>query len=122
MNASLPEGWTLARVREVSQSATVEVLSTTVPVVMHPYRHGNDVEAEPERLTPEVILSFGGLVLVKPRDEHDWYMGQVHGTEIVCWASYGPDLEEAIRALQVPADTRRRGAMPPDQQSPRASG
>ena len=99
MNASLPEGWTLARVREVSQSATAELLPTTVPVVLNSHPHGNDVEAEPERLTPEVILSFGGLVLVKPIDEPDWYMGQVHSTEIVCWASYGPDLEEAIRAL-----------------------
>nr|WP_246193387.1 IS5 family transposase [Kitasatospora atroaurantiaca] len=41
---------------------------------------------------------FHGLCLVRADD--DWYMGQLDSDgSVICWASYGPDLGEAIQGL-----------------------
>lgn len=47
---------------------------------------------------PDLILSFHDLCLAEAGDE--WFMGQIDTDgSVVCWASYGPDLAEAIRGL-----------------------
>ena len=47
---------------------------------------------------PEIILSFYDLCLIWADD--DWYLGHLDADgSIACWASCGPDLEEAIRGL-----------------------
>ena len=51
-----------------------------------------------DSLRPDVILSFHGLCLVRADD--DWYMGQLDSDgSVICWASYGSDLGEAIQGL-----------------------
>ncbi|MEW1701179.1 hypothetical protein [Streptomyces sp. NPDC091278] len=51
-----------------------------------------------EPLRPDVILAFHELCLV--RDDDEWFMGQLDKDgSVICWASYGSDLAEAIRGL-----------------------
>ncbi|MCX4721590.1 hypothetical protein OG818_38435 [Streptomyces virginiae] len=51
-----------------------------------------------EPLHPDVILAFHQLCLV--RDDGEWFMGQLDDDgSVICWASYGSDLAEAIRSL-----------------------
>ncbi|HZL04379.1 MAG TPA: hypothetical protein VFE45_02980 [Coriobacteriia bacterium] len=57
-----------------------------------------------ELLNPSVILSFSGLCLCLVRPQGSavgWWMGQLDADDgsIACWGDYGPDLEDAIRAL-----------------------
>jgi hypothetical protein len=52
------------------------------------------------QLTPSAILDCGGTCLVRNRDDGIWYMGsRAASGEIQCWAPYGNDLGNAIRAL-----------------------
>ena len=89
----LPPGWDLQRIR------AMEPLSELLIASEHHvyYQQGQELET----LKPACIISFSGLCLVRPIDEADWYMGDLDTTDgsIVCWASYGSDLAEAIRAL-----------------------
>jgi hypothetical protein len=49
-------------------------------------------------LQPEIIISFHELCLASADGE--WFMGSLDADgSVVCWASYGSDLEEAIRGL-----------------------
>ncbi len=51
-----------------------------------------------EPLQHDVILAFHELCLV--RDDGEWFMGQLDDDgSVICWASYGSDLAEAIRSL-----------------------
>ncbi|WP_411145589.1 hypothetical protein [Streptomyces sp. x-80] len=51
-----------------------------------------------EPLRPDVIHAFHELCLV--RDNGEWFMGQLDDDgSVICWASYGSDLAEAIRSL-----------------------
>lgn len=99
MEEALPDGWTLDRVREVAKDSAAKFESDDVRVLIESYPHGNNVEVELEPVEASVILRFHDLALVRPKGEDDWYMGQRLGQEIRCWASYGPDLEAAIRGL-----------------------
>jgi len=55
--------------------------------------HGHDDDTP---LQPDVILSFHDLCLAKVGD--GWFRGRFDTAgSIICWASYGPDLGEAIR-------------------------
>ena len=99
MEQSLPEGWTLQRVREVAQDPQARFETAAVRVVIETFPHGHTVDVELDPVEASVILCFHDLALVRPVDDDDWYMGQRVGEEIRCWASYGPDLEAAIRAL-----------------------
>ena len=91
---TLPEGWTLGRVREHAQAECAELIASdrTVPVT----QDGKDYEP----VDPSVILYVGGLYLVLARDEDDdWMMGAAEDDDtIVCWNYYGP-LADALRAL-----------------------
>ncbi|MFE3073894.1 hypothetical protein [Streptomyces sp. NPDC059247] len=51
-----------------------------------------------EPLRPDVILAFHEMCLV--RDDGEWFMGRLDDDGfVICWASYGSDLAEAIRSL-----------------------
>ncbi|BAU87696.1 hypothetical protein SLA_6830 [Streptomyces laurentii] len=94
MNAGLPDGWTIERLRSVSGDPEAAVLSPDRRVVVED--HGGVGGHTP--LRPEIVLSFHELCLVRADDE--WYMGQLGADgSIVCWASYGCALEEALRGL-----------------------
>ncbi|MFK0290710.1 hypothetical protein ACIQU6_09545 [Streptomyces sp. NPDC090442] len=93
MNADLPNGWTIERIRSVSGDAQAGLLSLGRLVVVE--QHGS---ADYDVLQPDAILSFHDLCLVRADDE--WFMGQLDADDsVICWASYGPDLAEAIRGL-----------------------
>ena len=88
----LPAGWSLERIKDMGIAAPELV---TRPVTVMEY--GVDDVFE---LSARVILDLGGLCLVLCDIEEDWHMGQWDdATTIVCWASYGTDLEYAINAL-----------------------
>ncbi|MEU6865417.1 hypothetical protein ABZ924_19450 [Streptomyces sp. NPDC046876] len=95
MNAGLPDGWTIEQVRSASGDARADLLSLERLVVVEV--HG---AADYDVLQPDVIISFhdGDLCLARAGD--DWFMGQLDlDGSVICWASYGPDLAEAIRGL-----------------------
>ncbi|MCP2314123.1 hypothetical protein [Kitasatospora paracochleata] len=93
MNADLPDGWTIERVRRASGDAEADLLSPERLVVAE--RYGS---ADYDVLQPDIILSFHDLCLARAGDE--WFMGQIDADgSVICWASYGPDLAEAIRGL-----------------------
>ena len=97
--SKLPEGWTLDRVREVEPSA--ELLDPADHFVVADERPAADGY---EVLDPSVILSFSGLCLCLVRaagSAGGWWMGHLDADDgsIACWGDYGPDLEDAIRAL-----------------------
>lgn len=51
-------------------------------------------------LDPLVILRCDvSYILVLDREHLEWHMGMRDGEEILCWASCGTDLAEAIRML-----------------------
>ncbi|GAA4881911.1 hypothetical protein [Kitasatospora terrestris] len=93
MNAELPDGWTIERVRSVSGDARAELLPLERLVVVEQCG-----AADYDVLRPDVILSFHELCLAHADGE--WFMGQLDADgSVVCWSSYGPDLAEAVRGL-----------------------
>ncbi|MFJ3965685.1 hypothetical protein [Streptomyces sp. NPDC090036] len=93
MTAHLPAGWTIEQIRSLSHDRTANPLSTGRLVVVETADRHAYVE-----LRPEVILGFHDLCLVL--DDGEWLMGRLDTDgSVVCWASYGPDLAEAIRSL-----------------------
>ncbi|WP_051709023.1 hypothetical protein [Streptomyces sp. NRRL S-350] len=93
MNPNLPDGWTIERVRRASGDAEADRLSLERLVVVARYD-----SADYDVLEPDLILSVGGLCLARVGDE--WFMGEIDvDGSVICWASYGPDLAEAIRGL-----------------------
>ncbi|WP_405891111.1 hypothetical protein OG612_04360 [Streptomyces sp. NBC_01527] len=93
MNEGLPDGWTIERVRSASQDPQAARLSLERLVVVEEH----DL-ADYTLLHSDVILSFTGICLA--RAGGDWFMGEVDTDgSVICWASYGPDLGEAIRGL-----------------------
>lgn len=96
----LPEGWTLARVREIEPSA--ELLD---PADHHVVADERPASRDYQVLRASAILSFSGLCLClvsAPGEPDEWWMGQLDSSDgsIVCWSDYGPDLEAAIRGLK----------------------
>ncbi|MFJ3876781.1 hypothetical protein ACIPW5_04910 [Streptomyces sp. NPDC090077] len=91
--APLPAGWTVERLRALSGDRTAAPLTLDRLVVVE--EHGRD---DYEVLRPEAILGFHDLCLVL--DGGEWFMGQLDTDgSVVCWASYGSDLGEAVRGL-----------------------
>jgi len=90
----LPEGWTLERVREVGQLRDEpRLLDRSTKVTL-------DTPTGLREVEPSIVLECGGLVLVLDASEGDWLMGQQsEDGSIVCWGSYGDDLESALRGL-----------------------
>jgi len=93
VNAGLPDGWTIERVRSASGDPEAGLLSLERLVVVEEYGC-----ADYTPLQPDVIISFHDLCLVGVDD--DWFMGQLDADgSIICCASYGPELGEAIQGL-----------------------
>ncbi|KJY30785.1 hypothetical protein [Streptomyces katrae] len=93
MNSELPTGWTIERVRALSGDPSAISLSFDRLVVLEVAGQGDY-----EPLRPDVILAFHDLCLV--RDDGEWFMGQLDDDgSVICWASYGSDLDKAIRGL-----------------------
>ncbi|MFJ6252818.1 MULTISPECIES: hypothetical protein [unclassified Streptomyces] len=93
MNADLPDGWTIERVRSASGDAEADLLSPERLVVVEQFD-----SVDYDVLQPDLILSFHDLCLARADDE--WFMGQLDADgSLICWASYGSDLAEAIRGL-----------------------
>ncbi|MFD5411532.1 hypothetical protein [Streptomyces nojiriensis] len=93
MNSGLPAGWTIERVRALSGDPSAAPLSFDRLVVVEVAGQGDY-----EPLRPDAILAFHELCLV--RDDGEWFMGQLDDDgSVICWASYGSDLAEAIRGL-----------------------
>lgn len=97
--SALPEGWTLARAREIEASAELlDPADHFVVVRGHPGAGDYDV------LDPSVIVNFSGLCLClvqSPWSPAEWWMGELDAEDgsIACWSAYGLDLGEAIRGL-----------------------
>jgi hypothetical protein len=93
VDTGLPEGWTIDRVCRVSGVSEATVLSLERLVVLEKHNSMDYVT-----LQPEIIISFHELCLVSAGDE--WFMGSPDSDgSVICWGSYGSDLEEAIRGL-----------------------
>ncbi|WP_435191444.1 hypothetical protein [Streptomyces sp. bgisy126] len=93
MDSGLPAGWTIERVRALSGDPSAAPLYLDRLVVVEVAGQGDY-----EPLRPDVILAFHELCLVK--DDGEWFMGQLGDDgSVICWASYGSDLAEAIRSL-----------------------
>ncbi|MFG2668332.1 hypothetical protein ACGFY6_29365 [Streptomyces sp. NPDC048387] len=112
MNSELPAGWTIERVRALSGDASAASLSFDRLVIVEMAGKGDY-----EPLRPDVILAFHELCLV--RDDGEWFMGQLDDDgSVICWASYGSALAEAIRASErhpgssVTFGTRPLGGLP----------
>ncbi|MFF5393457.1 hypothetical protein ACFY5H_35070 [Streptomyces sp. NPDC013012] len=93
MDSGLTAGWTIERVRALSGDPSTAPLSLDRLVVVEVAD-----QSAYELLRPNVILAFHELCLV--RDDGEWFMGQLDDDgSVICWASYGSDLAEAIRSL-----------------------
>ncbi|MEV0535434.1 hypothetical protein [Kitasatospora sp. NPDC050463] len=95
MDSELPGDWTIERVRALSGDETATLLPLQRLVVVE-----SAGQADYEVLSPEVIIDFRGLCLVRAAGDDDWYMGQVDSDgSVICWSSYGSDLGAAILGL-----------------------
>lgn len=94
MTTGLPDGWTLGRLRSASGDAQATALAPDRLVTV-------DVPGrQPVVAEPVIVLAFHDLCLVRASGDDDWYMGALaEDGSIACWASYGPDLGQAIRGL-----------------------
>ena len=89
----LPEGWTLARLRDE--------VPLSWPELLPPSTHVVDLLSDPPvPISATIVIDFAGLYLVLDKDRGQWWMGQ-QGADgsIGCWGLYGSDLETAIRNL-----------------------
>jgi hypothetical protein len=92
VNSGLPADWTIQRIRALSADPSATLLPLDRLVVVE------DVENGYTPLRPGVIIAFHELCLVE--EDGEWFMGLLDaGGSVTCWASYGPDLAEAIRCL-----------------------
>lgn len=89
----MPPGWSVERFAALGAPG-VRVLANDCPVIVEVG------DGPPERIEAAVVLVCGDYCLVRDSSEPEWYMGRL-GTDgaVTCWASYGDDLEAAIRAL-----------------------
>jgi hypothetical protein len=93
VDAELPAGWTIDRVRRASGDSEATVLPPGRLVVLETHRSKDYIP-----LRPDVVISFSGLCLVSADGE--WFMGDLRPDgSVVCWSSYGSDLGAAIQGL-----------------------
>lgn len=98
MTSSLPTGWTIERVRTVSGDESAAVSPTKrLVLVEERTEHQSAHEPVPAGVVG-TIIEFRGLCLVSI--EGEWHMGTLQPDgSVACWASYGADLQEALRSL-----------------------
>jgi hypothetical protein len=97
----LPDGWTIDRVRAVAQG-TAELVSLDSQVVVDELTQSDEgLRARgTSPLSASCIIRFGDLYLVRDIEDDSWYLGRAETDGVIhCWAGYGDDLEQAIRAL-----------------------
>nr|WP_274536950.1 DUF4419 domain-containing protein [Kitasatospora sp. CB01950] len=84
----LPDGWTHARLREVTGSPTARALGLDWTV------HGIDI-------APSHIIGLGPLCCVRSTADSSWYLGEhlAETGELFIHEHLGPDLTEALRRL-----------------------
>jgi hypothetical protein len=89
-----PEDWTPERVREAGQLRDVpRLLNPTTAVTI-------ETVTGIRRVDCSVLIDCGGLVLAFDPVHADWMMGQQADDGTVrCWASYGTDLDAALKSL-----------------------
>lgn len=93
MNTELPDGWTIERVRLTADDDAAQLLTLDRRVTVTWYGHRDH-----EVLRPDLVISFTGICLA--RADGEWFMGELDADgSLVCWSSYGTDLERAIRGL-----------------------
>ena len=84
----------MERVREVGQLRDAPYLldaGTTVTL---------DTPAGRRVIEPALLIECGGLVLVLDAADQEWLMGERSDDgSVMCWSSYGPDLEFALKSL-----------------------
>lgn len=90
----LPDGWTLERVREVGQLRDApRLLDRGTPVTL-------DTPEGRQAIEPAGLIECGGLILVFDSAKSEWLMGQqADDGSVMCWSSYGADLEFALQSL-----------------------
>ncbi|MEE4419332.1 DUF4419 domain-containing protein [Streptomyces bugieae] len=93
--ARLPEPWTWADVQRLTGCPQAHPL-TTIGTVTH---NGSPLQVD-------YAINLNGICAVRAGDRNDdgdgnWYLGDVvsDAGDIQCWATYGPDLGDALRAL-----------------------
>ena len=88
----LPEGWTIERVAEAANDPDARLLDLERQV----WLRGS---GEPVELEPAVIVELSDVCLVQVEDGI-WYAGRLdEDGSILCWESYGDDIEAAIDAV-----------------------
>lgn len=94
----LPSGWTIERVRAVSGCARAEVLDAAALAALDVREVDGRAEVPVAPHAIELVMTFDELCLVRAGGE--WLMGGVNDDgSVLCWASYGDDLHEALRGL-----------------------
>jgi hypothetical protein len=94
MTSHLPAGWTVERLRSASGDPEATALATDRVVSI------DMLGQQPVVVQAAFVLAFHELCLVRTTDDDDWYMGALSNDgSIACWASYGSDLDQAIRGL-----------------------
>jgi hypothetical protein len=91
----LPDGWTIERVAEAANDPEARLLDLERSV----WYRGTGEPVEPVELEPAVIVGLTDVCLVQVEDG-TWYAGRLDADgSILCWESYGDDLEAAIEAV-----------------------
>jgi hypothetical protein len=89
----LPEGWTIEQVAEAANDPEARLLDLERSV----WLRGTE---EPVELEPSVIVGFAGGVCLVQVEDGTWYAGRLdEDGSILCWESFGDDLEAAIDAV-----------------------
>lgn len=98
----LPEGWTIERVAEAANDPDAHLLDLERSVWYRPTggAAGELADAaEPVELEPAVIVGLTDVCFVQVEDG-TWYAGRLDADgSILCWESYGDDLQAAIDAV-----------------------
>jgi hypothetical protein len=91
----LPDGWTIERVAEAANDPDAQLLDLERSV----WYRGAGEAAEPVELEPAVIVGLTDVCLVQV-EAGAWYAGRLDADgSILCWESYGDDLQAAIDAV-----------------------
>jgi hypothetical protein len=89
----LPVGWTLERAAQVAGCPV-----SLVPLDTEVFDEGPD--GLRDRVEADLIIGCCDLYLVRETATGDYLMGAGDSDgAVICWASYGPDLEQALLGL-----------------------
>ena len=94
----LPSGWSIERLRELGGATEFDVVEQTSLVAYQVASASGSGDLQ--KFTIDAAIDFAGLWLVHSTADDQWWMGQAGDDgEIICWSSYGTDLEEAFGGL-----------------------